>query len=281
MKSSYKIYSLLFVVTLFLGCEVRVRNQDDGSILSRASRDTSAAFRISSRSNRDSQRDPLNITDLETRTTINSQVISPSSNLYEITTPLGNMRIRLYDETPIHRDNFIKMVESGFYDGTTFHRVIGNYIIQGGDPNSKDGDPSNDGLGGPGYTNNAEFAPSLFHKRGALAAARQPDQVNPQRRSSGSQFYIVLGRTYAAQELLEAEKYVGSQIRNPNFRFSTEATDVYTRIGGIPHLDMQYTVFGELVDGFDVLDRIGATSTDGRDRPTENIAMSIRALPAQ
>ena len=279
MKSAYKLYAFLFIGTLLFGCEVRLRNQNGGGLLGRASQDTSATLRISRSNN--AANNPLNITDSETRTSISSRVISPSSNLYEIVTPVGNMTVRLFDETPIHRDNFIKHVESGFYDGTTFHRIIGNFMIQGGDPNSKDGDPNNDGLCGPGYTNNPEISPSFFHKKGALAAARQPDQVNPQRRSSGSQFFIVQGRTYAAQEFEELEKYVGSQINNSNFQFRSEAIDAYTSIGGIPHLDMQYTVFGELVDGFDVLDRISAVPTDGRDRPIDNITMSIRALPAQ
>lgn len=210
-----------------------------------------------------------------------------SANFYEISTRYGDMVIRLYDETPLHRDNFRKLVEEGYYDGTTFHRVIEGFMIQGGDGNSKDDDPYNDGQGGPGYTVEAEFNPDLFHKKGALAAARQADQVNPQRRSSGSQFYIVHGTTLTTQEL--GEMVTQLQQRDPSFSVSPEAAKAYTETGGTPFLDGQYTVFGELVEGFDVLDAIAAAETPRKlgqqtsgaltDRPAEDVKMTVRPLP--
>ena len=277
----YKYLFLLLTGCLMMSCEVRVRDSGASSSLSRRSADTSAVFSISR--NNGTQNRSFDLTESTSNTTIEAEVVTPlpMSNMYEIVTPLGNMTIRLYDDTPAHRDNFKKLVENGFYDGTTFHRVMGNFIIQGGDPNSRDKNPNNDGIGGPGYTTAAEFLPRHFHKKGAIAAARQMDQVNPQRRSSGSQFYIVQGRAYEPAELAEVERYIGIQIRDENFRFSQEAREAYTRTGGAPTLDMQYTVFGELVDGFDVLDRISAVPVDGRDRPEEDIPMTVRAIPAQ
>ena len=203
------------------------------------------------------------------------------TNFYEISTPQGRMVIRLYDETPNHRDNFRKLVEQGVLDSTLFHRVIQNFMIQGGDPNSKDDDPSNDGMGDPGYTIPAEFNPALFHKKGALAAARQPDQVNPDRSSNGSQFYIVHGRLWAAEELDDFERQ--SKKNDPNFSFSAEARTIYTSLGGAAFLDGQYTVFGELAEGFDVLDAIASSPTTGSygrppSRPLEDVRMTVRPL---
>lgn len=145
----------------------------------------------------------------------------------------------LYDKTPKHKANFIKLAKEGFFNGTTFHRVIDGFMIQGGDPNSKDNNPYNDGQGGPGYTIPAEILPELTHKRYALAAARMPDQMNPNRESSGSQFYIV---------------------QNP---------------GGTPQLNGAYTVFGELVKGFKSVDRIAKQGKDQRDRPIFNVKMTV------
>jgi peptidyl-prolyl cis-trans isomerase B (cyclophilin B) len=203
------------------------------------------------------------------------------TSYYSIDTPLGSMVVRLYDETPEHRDNFKKLVSEGFYEGTTFHRVIRNFMIQGGDPNSKDADPGNNGTGGPGYTLPAEFVPGLIHRRGALAAARQPDQVNPERRSNGSQFYIVQGQVF--------DDTMMGQMEERGLAIPEEAREVYRSEGGIPWLDGQYTVFGELVDGFDVLDRIANTATpnaEGRavpppigDQPIEKVTISIRPVP--
>ncbi len=213
----------------------------------------------------------------------------PETNFYEIDTRFGRMVIRLYDETPAHRDNFKKLVAEGFYDGTTFHRVIAGFMIQGGDPNSKDDDPYNDGQGGPGYTIPAEFNPKRYHKRGALAAARQGDPVNPERRSSGSQFYLVHGGNPIDEAMLaQIEQQVRAASHIPDFRFSDEARADYLAHGGAPFLDLQYTVFGEVVDGFDVLDRIATTPTaksSGRrvhpalaDQPLERVEMTVRPL---
>ncbi len=212
----------------------------------------------------------------------------PLTNYYEIHTPLGRMVVRLYDETPLHRDNFKRLVASGFYDSTTFHRVIEGFVIQGGDPNSKDADPANDGTGGPGYTLPAEIRPGLFHKRGALAAARQGDEVNPERRSSGSQFYLVVGRTFDAAALDEIEAYLREQIPDPDFVFPDSVRRLYQTVGGAPFLDGLYTVFGELVEGFEVMDaiaRLPTPRTTGEqvppaqlDRPLQPVPMTIRPL---
>lgn len=209
------------------------------------------------------------------------------TNYFEITTPQGRMVIKLYDETPAHRDNFKKLVADQAYDSTLFHRVIGGFMIQGGDPNSRDDDnPMNDGGGGPGYTIPAEIQPGLIHKRGALSAARQGDNVNPERQSSGSQFYIVHGMIFPDDYLTQIETRTKQMIPDPNFAFSEEARRIYTTEGGAPNLDGMYTVFGELVEGFDVLDRLSRVATTTRvgirnppDRPLENVPMVVRPLP--
>ncbi len=175
------------------------------------------------------------------------------------------MTIKLYDDTPEHRDNFIKLVEDGFYEGLLFHRVIEGFMIQTGDPMSKDAVPGEPlGSGGPGYTIPAEFIPGHFHQKGALAAARQGDQVNPERRSSGSQFYIVQGRTWSDAELDQMDA-------NREKALTEEQREVYKTTGGVPHLDEAYTVFGQVVDGMEVIDRIAAVDTDDRDRPREDV----------
>jgi cyclophilin family peptidyl-prolyl cis-trans isomerase len=213
----------------------------------------------------------------------------PITNYYEITTVHGRMVIRLYDETPLHRDNFKKLAGDGFYDGTTFHRIIAGFMIQGGDPNSRDDDPGNDGLGGPGYTVPAEFVPGLYHKRGALAAARTGDQVNPERRSSGSQFYIVHGSPLDSMTLGMIEMQIQMATRNSEFRFSEEMRQSYLDEGGAPNLDLQYTVFGEVVEGLEVLDAIATVATPRAmgqpappqfaDRPIEDVTMQVKPLP--
>jgi len=213
----------------------------------------------------------------------------PATNYYEIRTSLGRMVVRLYDETPRHRDNFKRLAATQFYDSTLFHRVIQGFMIQGGDPNSRDDDPFNDGRGGPSYTIPAEFDPALIHKRGALAAARQGDRVNPNRASSGSQFYIVQGRPYPDSILTLVEQNLQQQIPDPDFHFADSVRALYTTEGGAPELDRTYTVFGEVVEGFDVLDRIAATPTprsNGQmtrreivDRPLEPVWMVVRPLP--
>ena len=224
----------------------------------------------------------------------------------KLETSLGDIVVELYNETPKHRDNFVKLVKEGFYDGVLFHRVINNFMIQTGDPDSKTAGPD-DLLGGgdPGYTIEAEFVfPKYFHKRGALAAARTGDQFNPERRSSGSQFYIVTGQVFGTEQLmgmLQAKKQdifrrlvmenqdKIKQLQESNDeagihalqdelirQTETEAQfdeliEAYTTIGGTPHLDGQYTVFGEVVEGMDVVDKIQNTTTDRRDRPTVDI----------
>lgn len=182
-----------------------------------------------------------------------------------IETDYGDITIILYDETPLHRDNFIKLANDGFYDGVLFHRVIEDFMIQTGDPESKDAKPGEPlGRGGPGYTIEAEIVEGIFHKKGALAAARQGDQVNPERRSSGSQFYIVQGRVFAQQELDMFEERLGKP-------FTTEQRKVYTTTGGVPHLDNQYTVFGEVIEGMEIIDKIAAVETNAQDRPVEDV----------
>ncbi|PKV66631.1 peptidylprolyl isomerase [Pontibacter ramchanderi] len=160
--------------------------------------------------------------------------------LVTISTPHGDMKLVLYDDTPLHKENFLKLTREGFYNGTTFHRVIDGFMIQGGDPNSRDDDPRNDGSGNPGYTIPAEIKPKYKHVRGALAAARMSDQVNPKKESSGSQFYIV-------------ENHQGT-----------------------PQLDEAYTVFGQVIDGLDVIDKIASQAVDGRNRPLSDVKMTVQ-----
>jgi len=189
-----------------------------------------------------------------------------------ISTSFGDMKIKLYNETPQHRDNFIKLAKEGFFDGLLFHRVIQGFMIQGGDPNSKNAQPGQMlGAGGPGYTVPAEFNPQLIHKKGALAAARQGDQVNPAKASSGSQFYIVQGKPVAAQELQFLSSRTG-------VKYTEEQAAEYAQSGGTPFLDMQYTVFGEVVEGLDVIDKIAAVRTAPGDRPLEDIKFSVRVI---
>ncbi len=234
----------------------------------------------------------------------------------ELKTTMGDIVVELYNETPQHRDNFIKLVEAGYYDGVLFHRVIKDFMIQTGDGNSKTAGPEVPlGDGDPGYTIEAEFVyPKYFHKRGALAAARTADQVNPERRSSGSQFYIVTGKIYSSDELnmmsqrlenmqkqdifrrLVAEN--GDKIKELQqnqdndglqalqneliqkteaeaaekpFKMTDEQINAYTSVGGTPHLDGQYTVFGEVIKGMDVVDKIQCTPTGKADRPTTDV----------
>lgn len=235
----------------------------------------------------------------------------------------GDITLRLYGDTPRHLENFVKLVKEGYYDGVLFHRVIREFMVQTGDPDSKDAAPGAMlGMGDPGYTIEAEIdCPRYFHKRGALAAARQGDQTNPERRSSGSQFYIVTGRTFTPAQLDQMEHSMGMQrkqeifnrlasenrdsimslrrnrdqaglqalqdslvqqteaeaARNP-FHFTEEQRKAYTTVGGAPHLDGGYTVFGEVVSGLDVVARIENVATDRSDRPNEDvkvISMSV------
>lgn len=240
-----------------------------------------------------------------------------------IKTPKGEIIIRLYDETPLHRDNFLKLAKEGFYNGTLFHRVIKDFMIQGGDPQSK-GAPKGKqlGSGGPGYTIPAEFKPEYFHKRGALAAARLGDDANPQRASSGSQFYIVWGKTYSEGQIGQLARQMRQQAAQSVFndlvrerraqilqlrknrdqaglaalqdeleamteaimtekglgKMSDGQKEAYTTVGGVPFLDGQYTVFGEVESGLEVVEAIQNVATDRSDRPQEDVSMTVSIL---
>ena len=235
----------------------------------------------------------------------------------KIKTTEGDIIIRLYDETPKHRDNFLKLAKEGYFNGTLFHRVIKDFMIQGGDPDSKNAPKGKMlGTGGPDYTIPAEFVyPQYFHKRGALSAARTGDEVNPEKESSGSQFYIVWGKTLKPAELKQMEHQMAMQQEQQVFNqltrehheeimnlrrnrdrvglqelqdklieqtkttckqqgkpsFTEEQIEVYTNVGGTPFLDNQYTVFGEVEEGLDIVERIQNSNTDRNDRPTEDI----------
>jgi cyclophilin family peptidyl-prolyl cis-trans isomerase len=190
----------------------------------------------------------------------------------EVITTRGTIVLRLSDSTPLHRDNFLRLAKTGYYDSLTFHRVIRNFMIQAGDPGSKDGHPgkpmSQGGTGGPGYTTPAEFRASLFHHRGVLGAARNNDDVNPTRASSGSQFYITQGKRFTDAGLDSIETY-----RLKGRKIPAEQRAVYKEIGGSPHLDGSYTIFGEVVRGMDVVDSIAAQPTGGPplDRPKTEV----------
>jgi len=182
-----------------------------------------------------------------------------------IQTSMGDMTIRLSDSTPLHRDNFLKLVKVGFYDSVLFHRVIKDFMIQAGDPESKRAaDGVGLGNGGVGYTIPAEFRTTLFHKKGVLAAARTGDNINPKKASSGCQFYIVKGKTFTDAGLDSLETF---RLKR---KLPVAHREVYKTIGGTPHLDQNYTVFGEMIKGFDVIDKISVVQTT-RDRPVENV----------
>lgn len=189
----------------------------------------------------------------------------PKDCLVEIETSLGIMVIRLFDKTPHHRDNFIKLAESGFYEGTLFHRVIKGFMIQGGDPDSKNAsEGSRLGIGGPGYTIPSEISDTLIHTKGALASARKGDAVNPAKESSGSQFYIVQGRPVPASQLDNFELQKG-------IKYTEKGRELMINVGGTPALDKEYTVFGQVVDGIEVIDKIAESKTDGSDRPLTDV----------
>ena len=247
----------------------------------------------------------------------NAKAQSADETKVLIKTTVGDITVKLYNETPLHRDNFIKLVQEHFYDSILFHRVIRDFMVQAGDPESRiAGKYTQLGSGDPGYDLPAEFVyPKYFHKRGALSAARKPDQANPERRSSGSQFYIVTGKKYRKYDLQDLEQQLDSQeeqsiwerlvIQNRDsiirmqaggdeagimklqeelvakkeqiqkelgkFKFSEQQVDAYINEGGTPFLDRQYTVFGEVVDGMKVVDKIEASGTDMYDRPRKDI----------
>ncbi len=195
-----------------------------------------------------------------------------------LSTKFGDMTLMLYDDTPIHKENFLKLVNEGFYNDLLFHRVISGFMVQGGDPKSKDAKPKAMlGRGGPGYTIPAEIYPNHIHKKGALAAARQGDAVNPQRESSGSQFYIVQGNPVPAQNLSNIES--SRKKSEPGFNgYSEEQKEIYETIGGTPHLDGSYTVFGEVISGLDIVDSIAAQKTSRSNRPLEDIEMTMKVV---
>ncbi len=189
--------------------------------------------------------------------------------LVKVSTDYGDMVIKLYNETPLHRDNFIKLAKEGFYNGTIFHRVINGFMIQGGDPETRNAVPNAMyGNGGPGYTVPAEFNKALFHKKGALAAARTGGPSNPQKESSGSQFYIVQGKKYTNLELNTMEQQMGK-------RMTAEQKEAYMSVGGVPFLDMEYTVYGEVITGLEVIDSIAAVKTLAGDRPIKDVKMTV------
>ena len=197
---------------------------------------------------------------------------SVAGTMIKIETSRGDMLVRLYDETPVHRDNMIKLVKEGFYNNQLFHRVIKDFMIQGGDPHSV-GAPKGQrlGSGSPGYTLPAEFKPSLIHKKGALAAARKGDRINPEQSSNGSQFYIVQGRVLSPEEIAFMKQQGVAT-------FTEKSEKIYTSLGGTPHLDGAYTVFGELVEGLEVLDSIAAQPCDAYNRPVEDVSFTISLL---
>lgn len=188
----------------------------------------------------------------------------------EVETEFGNMKIELYNSTPIHRDNFIKLANDGFYDGLLFHRVIKGFMVQGGDPKSKDAKPEQRlGSGGPGYQIDAEIGAPHF--KGTLAAARTGGPQNPEKRSSGSQFYLVQGQVQTDQMLDAMEK-------RSNIKYNPSQREKYKTIGGTPMLDNDYTVYGEVVEGMDVIDKIAEVPTANGDRPLQDVKMKVRIL---
>ena len=237
--------------------------------------------------------------------------------MLKIETSLGDIQVKLYNETPKHRDNFIKLAKEGMYNGTLFHRVIKDFMVQAGDPDSKNAPKGKMlGAGDVGYTIPAEFVyPKYFHKKGALSAARQGDNVNPNKESSGCQFYIVTGKVYNDSTLLGMEQQMNENkltnifnalaqkhmkeiykmrkandedglydlqeklfaqaqeeaAKQPEFHFTKEQIEAYTTVGGTPHLDGEYTVFGEVVDGMDIVDKIQNVKTDRSDRPEDDV----------
>lgn len=200
------------------------------------------------------------------------KIDAPEVCLVEIETDFGIMIAELYDETPHHRDNFAKLAEEGFYDNLLFHRVIENFMIQGGDPKSRNASPNTSiGDGGPGYEIDAEFVPTLAHVKGALAAARMGDPINPEKKSSGSQFYIVHGKPQSESSLSRIES-------SRDTRYPKEIREAYLKNGGTPFLDQNYTVFGQIISGLDVIDKIASVDKNNRDRPTEDVKMKVRLI---
>lgn len=205
------------------------------------------------------------------------------SRQVRIETSFGDMVVELSDSTPAHRDNFIELVSTGFYDSLLFHRVIKGFMVQGGDPDSRGASISKRlGMGGPGYTVPAEIRTDHLHFKGALSAARQGDQANPQRASSGSQFYLVQGRTFNKSEMLNIEARASDANdqfnQNEVFKYSDEHLKRYMEEGGAPFLDNQYTVFGQVISGLDIIDSIAAVQTGAGDRPMKDVLMTMEVI---
>lgn len=197
----------------------------------------------------------------------------PKYQYVKISTAKGECIVKLYNETPLHRDNFLKLAKEGYFDGILFHRVIKDFMIQGGDPDSKNAKPDAFlGEGGPKYTIPAEFRDSLFHKKGVLAAAREGDDVNPEKASAGSQFYLVKGKVFTDEQLNTLEE------RRLKHKIPAYQREVYKTIGGTPHLDRNYTVFGETVKGIAMIDTISIVETGKADRPKEDVKMTVTVL---
>jgi cyclophilin family peptidyl-prolyl cis-trans isomerase len=194
---------------------------------------------------------------------MNAQTQSDDRVQVMISTDKGDILIALYDETPLHRDNFVKLVKEGYYDGSIFHRVIQNFMIQGGGGAT--------GTEDPGYTVPAEILPQYFHKRGSLCAARMPDQINPKKASSGSQFYIVDGRKFSGAEL-------DAFASRSNKSWNDAQKKAYVEEGGAPHLDGDYTIFGEVLSGMDVVDDIAGVQTGGANKPLKDIKMTMKIV---
>ncbi len=195
----------------------------------------------------------------------------PKNQYVRIKTSYGECIIRLYNETPKHRDNFIKLTKQGFYNGTLFHRVIQDFMIQGGDPDSKKAKPGQAlGEGDVGYTVESEFRDSLFHKKGVLAAARDD---NPKKASSGCQFYLVEGKRFTDEQL---DKLIETRMKGR--KIPPAQREWYKSVGGVPHLDQNYTVYGEIVSGLDMVDRIAAVKKDEKNRPLQDVAMTVSLL---
>lgn len=217
-----------------------------------------------------SQNDASSNTASAAAATTESVATSGGEAMLLIETTVGNIKVKLYDSTPEHKKNFLKLAKEGYLDSTLFHRVIPGFMIQGGDPESKHAMPGQPlGMGGPGYTIPAEIGAKHF--RGALSAARQGDQVNPEKRSSGSQFYIVQNGPVPQQQLDQIIQAKGIQ-------YTPEERDYYLKVGGTPFLDGDYTVFGQVVEGLEVVDKIANAPRDPRDRPMENVSMKVKVL---
>lgn len=197
---------------------------------------------------------------------------TPKFYVVNIKTTAGEIVVRLYNETPIHRDNFVKLCKTKNYDNVLFHRVIKEFMIQSGDPTSKIHEADKlYGEGDLGYMLPAEIVPALFHKRGVLAAAREGDKENPERKSSASQFYIVVGKDLNDQDLDKVESRISKANKIENFKFTPERREFYKKFGGTPHLDLQYTIFGEVVTGQDIVNNISVAETNKQDRPIGDI----------